>query len=354
MQSSRILNLTPAPSEPVNPDPPHAEEKVAQMDDLIEQTRSDMRRVRLQLEQQEDEHESHARRTRILSAILAFLVLILAGAAWFAYPTLRDQKKTTLDMLSVAGALGEHVQSLESKFGKTSADLPALSTRVDQLGASMKTSLQSARAQAQAAATQAGQRIKADLNESIQAIQSRVAGLESNQKETSGHVNQLEEQIAGLKREITTMREQSSAEAEKMAAIRQEQQARAGDLARLDQRVVSNQTALDSISTRVERKRVEFQLPNRKVEQVAPGIFLAVSRADTKKQEVDGTLQLAAESRMLTIRGQGAQRPLVFYTAGETRPFELVFTEVSKAGVSGYVVTPATEVASAAEAGKAQ
>jgi chromosome segregation ATPase len=353
MQSSRILNLSPTPSEPENPEGPHSEEKVAQMGDLIEQTRSDMRRMRSQLEQQEDEHESHARKTRILSAILALLVLLLAGAAWFAYPTLRDQKKTALDMLGAAGALGEHVQSLEAKFNKTSADMPALSARVDQLGASMKTSLQAARAQAQAAATQTGQRIKADLNVSIQAIQSRLGGLESNQRETSGHVNQLEEQIAGLKRELATMREQSSAATEKMAALQQDQQARAGDLARLDQRVVSNQTALNSISNRVDRKRVEFQLANRKVEQVAPGMFLAVTRADVKKQEIDGKLQLGAESRMLTIRGQGVQKPFTFYTAGETRPFELVITEVSKTGVSGYVLIPATEVAST-EPDKAQ
>jgi peptidoglycan hydrolase CwlO-like protein len=353
MHSSRILNLNPTPSEPVNPDAPRSEENVAQMNDSIEQTRADVRRMRTQLEHQEDEHESHARKTKILSAILAFLVVTLAGAAWFAYPTLRDQKKTTLDMLGAAGALGEHVQSLESKFDKTSADVPALSARMDQLGANMKTSLQAARAQAQAAAAQAGQRIKADLNESIQAIQSRLAGLESNQKETSGHVNQLEEQIAGLKREIATMRQQSSTATDKMTAIQQEQQARAGDLARLDQKVVSNQTALDSISSRVERKRVEFQLPNRKAEQVAPGIFLAIRRADTKKQEVDGTLQLGGDSRMLTIRGQGIQKPLSFYTSAETRPFELVFTEVSRTGVSGYVLTPATEVAST-EAAKAQ
>jgi peptidoglycan hydrolase CwlO-like protein len=347
MSNSRILNLNAIPAEPVNPEAPHPEDKVAQMGELIEQTRSDVRRMRNQLERQEDEHELHATKTKILSVILAFLIVGLAASFWFAYPSLRDQKKFALDMLGLqnnTGALGEHVQSLEAKFNKTAAELPSLSARMDQLGANMKTNLQSARTQAQAAATQAGQRIKAELNQSIQAIESRLAGLESNQKETSGHVNQLEEQIAGLKREIATMREQSSASAEKITAIQQEQQARGGDIARLDEKVGSHQTALDSISSRGERKRVEFQLSKRKAEQIAPGIFLAISHTDAGKQQVDGTLQFG-DARALTIRSQEIQKPVSFYTTDETRPSELVFTEVTKNGVSGYLVMPGSETA---------
>jgi outer membrane murein-binding lipoprotein Lpp len=83
--------------------------------------------------------------------------------------------------------------AVEAKLEKTSAGLPDLSARMDQLGASMKSTLQTARTQAQAAAAQMGQRIRADFTQSIQAIQSRMTGLESNQKEASGRVNELED-----------------------------------------------------------------------------------------------------------------------------------------------------------------
>jgi predicted nucleic acid-binding Zn-ribbon protein len=80
------------------------------------------------------------------------------------------------------------------------SDLPALSDRVDKMQANMKTNLQAARNQ---------------MNRSLQAIQSRLSGLESNQKESGERVNQLEEQVSGLQREIAAMRDQAASAAEK-------------------------------------------------------------------------------------------------------------------------------------------
>ena len=159
----------------------------------------------------------------------------------------------------------------------------------------------------QAAATQASQRVRADLTKSIQAIQSRVAGLESNQREASGHVSQLESQIDGLKRELAAMHEEATTAA--------------GEISQL-------------------RKRVEFELTNNKTTEIAPGIYLGIRNANIGKQEVDGTLQLAAESRMFKIRSLGIQKPMSLYASGETRPMELVFTQVVKNRVSGYILLP--------------
>jgi hypothetical protein len=343
--SSPILDLGPDPSAKAKQQTLHTADDRAQMGDLIEETRSDVRRMRTQLERQEDEQESHARRSKVLFITLSLLIILFAGAFWLAYPTVRDQQKNAVGMLSlqnVSSTLGKRVQSLEGKLDATISGLPALSDRMEQLSTNMKSGLQGARSQADAAAT----RIRAEVNQSIQAIQSRVAGLESNQKEASGHVNQLEEQIAALKQELATVREESSAAADRIKQqLQDEQQVRASTLSSIDQKMTSHQTALDSVSNRIDSKRVDFALQNNhKTEQIAPEVYLTVRRMDTRKQEIDATLQLSRDSRMVPIRAMGIRSPMVFYTTNDTRPMTLVLTEVAKNRVSGYVMMPAPPI----------
>jgi hypothetical protein len=53
-------------------------------------------------------------------------------------------------------------------------------------------------------------------------------------------------------------------------------------------------------------------------------------------------LQLAEESLTLPIRAQGVQRPVAFFVPSEARPLQLVFTQVGKNQVAGYLVMPAS------------
>jgi chromosome segregation ATPase len=176
---------------------------------MIEEARSDVQRIRRQMERQADQQESHEKRTRILTALLGLFILLFAGAVWFAYTPLANGKKTLADVYSLqwlSTNLTEHLNSLEGNFKKMSTDFPALSGRMDKLQASMKTDMQTARNQAQAIATQTGKRLHDEMNQSIQVIESRLSGLESNQKESSERVTRLQEQIVGLQQEIARMR----------------------------------------------------------------------------------------------------------------------------------------------------
>jgi chromosome segregation ATPase len=213
MGNAQILNLEPA--SPVTPEA-QAEpvvDEFLQTRRMIEDARSDVQRIRRQMERQADQQESHEKRTRILSVFLGLLILLFAGALWFGYPSLANGKKTLADVYSLQGisnTLGEHLNSLEGNFKKMSADFPALSNRMDKLQASMKTNLQTARNEAQAVATQAGKRLRDEMNQSAQAIESRLSGLESNQKESSDRVTRLQQQVAGLQQEIAIMRAEAA------------------------------------------------------------------------------------------------------------------------------------------------
>src|SRR5262245_36660483 len=109
MQTAQPLNLGPVP--PANAEEkPRVENDVSRTREMMEHTRSDVRQMRMQMERQEDEHESHRRVTKIIATILGCLIVLFAAAAWSAYPTLRDQRKIAADTLgfqTVANKLGE-------------------------------------------------------------------------------------------------------------------------------------------------------------------------------------------------------------------------------------------------------
>src|ERR1041385_7532551 len=129
MQNAQILNLGAAPSR--NPETASAPRVEGEFhsDDLIEQTRSDVRRMRLFVEQQEEEQE---RRTRIFSVILGALAVFFLVALWFAYPTIRDQKSAVVEMLglkNVAKGLGDRMDLAEANLARVAASEPALEDR---------------------------------------------------------------------------------------------------------------------------------------------------------------------------------------------------------------------------------
>jgi len=346
MQTAQPLNLGPVP--PANAEEkPRVENDVSRTREMMEHTRSDVRQMRMQMERQEDEHESHRRLTKIIACILGGLIVLFAAAVWFAYPTLRDQRKITADTWGLQNAvskLGERMNSMQARLTSVSAGLPALTAltdRMDKFEATTRANLQMASNQAQATATQLGQRIRAEVSQSMQVIQSRLAGVESNQKEASQHVAELEEQVAGLKRELAGMREEAQASTEKIKQLTEAQQTSSTQLSGLNERMTASQASLNVLTTRADRKRIDFKLPSRHTEEIAPGIYVTFRRTDARNQEVDGALQLSADGRLLPIRKQSIQKPVIFYMQDESRPAELVLTQVAKDGVSGYLMLPA-------------
>jgi chromosome segregation ATPase len=338
MQGARILNLgEEAPRN--NTEPPRFDDELTQTRDLIEQTQTDVRRTRVLLEQQQQEHESHQRRTKILTVVLAVLIALLALTWWLVFPTLSDQNKSIANMLgleSATHALGERMDSVEGGLGTVTNGLPVLVKNMGELHDRMESGL----AAAQQHATEIGQRIQKDVNRTMQSVQSRIAGVESNQREAAERVNQLQGQVAGLQRELTAMRAEAASSTQTIKSLREAQQTSTTELSGLNKKVATSQASLNTLNNRLDRKRIEFNLPGKEARSIAPGIHFTVRRIDGGKQEIDGTLQVGPDSRNVTIRAHGIQKPFVFYMTNESRPVELVFTQVSKKEISGYVLMP--------------
>ena len=340
MSSAHVLNLGDnQPRKPKTEIPP-VEDTFTQDKDLLEQTRADVRRMRIQFERQQDEHESHQQRTKILSIVLGVLFVWFVVSLWVFYPAIRDQKKSLADMLglqTLTNTLGGRMGSMQDSLKTLAGSLTLLAGRMDQLELNMKSNLEAARGGAQ----QVGQRIREDVNRNLQAMGNRLSGVESNQKEAADRVTQLQQQIAGLQKDLATTREQASTATEQLKQLTEAQQSSTKEISGLNQKVATSQTALSTLSNRVDRKRIDFEVPTRKAEQqIAPGIYLTVKHADTGKHEIDGMLQVGGSSQNITIRGVSILRPISFTTADDNRPIQFVLTDVAKDKVSGYLLMP--------------
>jgi len=183
-------------------------------------------------------------------------------------------------------------------------------------------------------------RASQNLNQGSGLSQSRVPELESKQRESNERLTQLQEQVAGLQREIAAMREEASAATGKPKGPDDTKQASTRESSGPNERPVANQTAPNTPANRVDRKRIDFEVSNRQAKEIASDLYLTLSRADAGKQEVDATLKLGDDAGYVTIRGQGIRKPVLFRMPHESRPSELVFTQISTNGASGYLMMP--------------
>jgi predicted nucleic acid-binding Zn-ribbon protein len=311
--------------------------------EALEHIQSDVRRTRLQVEHHLGEYQSHVRRTRALWAIAIVVALSLIGMMWFSYPYLNEHRSMLGQLPALNDVLqrvGDRVNSVEEKLAVQASDGTGLMNRMSTLEQTVSSNFRNARTQAQTIATQVGLRLRDEMNASLRAIQNRITGVESTQRESAEHVAKLEDELANLRRELANIQQQTAQQVSTAQFLSTAQQNTSSEIFGLKGRLDSNANKINNVTDHLSRQRTDFEVSKNRTEQVAPGAYLTVRQTDVEQQSVDGWLQLAAEGRILHIRGQGAQRPIPFVTQQEQRLHELVFTRVGKNAVAGYVLVP--------------
>src|SRR5262249_32819842 len=188
-----------------------------------------------------------------------------------------------------------------------------------------------------------GQQIKSETGQSLHALQNRVTGVESIQREHSEEVARLRNELSGVRQELASVREENVRQANSLnGQIEQVRESTRSDLSGLDRRLSSNQTAVSALDHQVARKRIDFELQDGHTLQIADGIYVTVKKTDVERQRVDGWVQIASDGRFVWLRGQGAQNPIDFSSREDARPDQLVFTHVGQNTAAGYILVPIT------------
>lgn len=250
---------------------------------------------------------------------------------WQKHATLLAQVPGLQNSLTAAG---NRIDAVEGKVRGWADDQDLLWKRIGRLESRMSSNLRVARKQAQELSAQAQRRMQEQLDQRTTALQTRLTQLETSQETERAQVVRLQKDVAAVRQQM----------ADQMAGLRQDngrdftkldQQ-----LSRLDQQVSHSRRDLDTLAGSLERQRVDFEMGKRRSRELAPGISLAITRTDARYRRFDGWLWLLPDRRTVWVRGQSVQRPVVFYSKRDSRPHELVITQVTKDGVAGYLMLP--------------
>ena len=313
---------------------------MGRMSRTLEETQQDVRRTRQNLKQIVEEYEASVRRGRILWGIVILLVASVIGLSWYGYPYIDQQRALQVrvpQFQNLASGIGERVTSIEGKLSEWATDQTSLTGRMANLETKMGSSLATVRTQAQSFATQAGQRIRDEVNQGMLALQSRLGGVESAQRQTQVNVSQLQTEVGSLRQEMASMASMQQQNAQQLSDV---QQAAKSDFNKLDNAMGVHTSRIDALNNQVDRQRITFEISNNQTQQVTPEIYLTVKQTDVAHQKVDGWMQLAGEGRIVWVRGLGAQESLTFSTRSDNRTHQLVFTAIGKNGATGYVLIP--------------
>jgi hypothetical protein len=292
----------------------------------------------------DDLDESHAGRW-----VVIFLVAIAIGAlGWYGYPYFKQVPA----MLAQFPALQKSFDGMNARLTGTETQIKnwaggqqELRAHVAEIENSLGSRIQAARKQAQALSEKVYQRVEGEMAAQTQATDAKFARLESQDAAN----------YAKLQTEVATLREETARQAEQLRNTRADMER---DGANRDQQLVSlNQEMgreahdVDSINNKLAVKRVDFEVTRNHSQQLSDEISLGITGTDVTHRRVTGWMWIMPDRRTIWLHGQGAQEPVVYYGYKDGKRREVVFTNVAKNSVSGYVLFPA-ETGATASLGK--
>lgn len=265
-----------------------------------------------------------------LWAVVVLLALALAGVSAYSYTAFRKNNLSLSQlpgMQSLVNGLGQRLNSTEAEVRGLAANWQGVSNQVAALDRKVGSSLVETRRGTERLVAQAENRMDARLNQRDQAIESRLARVESGQAAEHQRLAQLRTEMGGVEQE---------AAAESQDTGRQ--------LSALNDRANQNASQVSELSRSLQREKVTFEAAQQNPSELAPGVSLVVTKTDTAYQRFNGYLALTDTGRTVWLRDVAAREAVTFYAADNGHPYDLVATTIKSGGIAGYLLMPAGEV----------
>jgi chromosome segregation ATPase len=316
---------------------------VARITTSLEQTQLEMKRTRTELTQCRDLQISQTRKTRLLWAVAALLVASLIGIAWVGSPLLTEQGGLR-NRLPVAQAsldsMGGRLKVAEGQLHKLEKEQPALSNRIGRLETSTSAGIRRARSESIALT----EGVKREMNQNMDAINFRIGGIESTQREAHDEVAAVQSDLASVRQDLAETQGADAQQTSRILELDQAQQSTRDQVAGLENRMSAGQGMIDALSSEVDRQRIDFEVSKNRADELVKGIYLTVNKTDVARQQLDGWLHIVGDGRIVWLHDAGAQHPIAFASLKDARPYQLVFTRVANGGVVGYLLVPQARI----------
>ena len=269
--------------------------------------------------------ESHSSSVFILA--LAVALAVLAGVGYMAVKKKNIQIAQLFGDHAAVHTLTQRVDTAESTLRDVTGRWEGLSQHVTTLEGKVNHNLQQSRKYAESLSEQLHQQMSAELAARTSTLDARLTQVES---EEAAQRLQLAEVEGELRQQIASAQEETGR-----------------DLLSVHQQLDNNARNLGSLSQRLDRQRVNFEVPKGRTVEPVPGISLRISGTNNRHQRFRGSLGLLQDGRTLALRDEGVDQPVRFYRKEGEEPYELVVTDVTKHSVSGYLLVPARQQAAA-------
>ena len=282
------------------------------------------------------------RRHRILSGICTILALMIAGAAWYAYPILKRHESSLAQLVHTQQALDKidgGLREQRSKVVEWSDDQQQLRDQMTKLGREMRSSIEAVRKETGQVEQSVFHTVQAQIERQIEGMKTRVTALESSRDADKAQIAGLQEQLSQVKGEVGEQNRQLS-EVRRQMENQNRDAGTESRLASLQESEQRDRQSVEAINNRLAVRRIDFEITKGHSRELAPGISLEITRTDAAFRRVSGWMWVLPDRRTIWLRQQGAQEPVEFYGYADGKKRELVITSVTKGSVAGYLLLP--------------
>jgi len=276
--------------------------------------------------------------------LLGGLVLAasIIGLAWYVYPKLQQQGAAITDLRTAQLATEKEIKALPEpvKPEVWVAARERLREKAQKFERQTAAKISGVRKEALEASENAYLRAKALVDTRLVGVETRLALIESSR---AGE----DKRVAELNVEIGKLRDQLNLQANELLAVRRQivrrTEAEENEIARLKEKGELTHKDVESIEKGLATHRVEFELTLHHSAEVAPGVYVEIDRANPSFSYVNGWMRVMPEDRTFWLRRKNIDEPLIFYSAKDTKHYELVLTAMRGRSVKGYVLMPGEE-----------
>jgi len=267
------------------------------------------------------------------------LAIAIIGLAWYVYPRLQHQETAIGDLRNAQIATEKEIKALPAPISPqvVEAARERVRDRFEKFQKKVAADIANVHKQAVVASEDAYQRAKALVDLKMQAVEVRLAGLESSH--AAGEIR-----VAELTKEVGKLQEQLNVQANELLAVRHELATRKNveerEIAGLRHFGERNHKDVEALEAGLATHRVEFEVTKHHETEVAPGIYVQIDKANTSFSYVNGWMRLMPEDHAFWFHRQDTNAPFIFYSAKDAKPYELVLTAMRGTSIKGYVVLP--------------
>ncbi len=215
---------------------------------------------------------------------------------------------------------------------------------------SLKGDLESARMQANQAASQAKREALTYTEQQAKRLeQGQQAAIEQTQKvagelsEVKAVASNASAKLADVSGDVTNVKTQVAATQQNLDRTISDLKKVTGDLGVTSGYVATNGKELSILKRLGERTYIEFTLPKGKNPQKVGNVTLLLKKTDPKRNRF--TFELMADDKKTEKKDRTVNEPIQFIMARAKQPYEIIVNEVRKDVIVGYLAEPKDQAA---------